>query len=336
MYCTKCGKKLEGRPKYCTYCGAKILAPDSPDRGDHSNKPDADPIKASPKRGIAIPAIILTALVSLAVICFVVLQNEKMKTTDSQSAAALEQGTDETVIEEEAALVQETDDPAQETDETASAEETVRDDTDNAPYMESTTLFGGENFTVGCDGNTVTMPCTYNDFIAQTGMELRDNEYTLDPDRNPADDGKDYDESTIMYVPGSDEYLSLNLSVVETVLRDGGTSSAVVYKNNQPVFKAGTYGKCQIQYLYVIRGYHHDHEQQKRMTFACGITLYMSQDEIHERLGEPYHSRQHDEYAEEFYLDGLQSITIGYKDGIAESIQMNYGEIFSNQLKEMK
>ena len=139
-----------------------------------------------------------------------------------------------------------------------------------------------------------------------------------------------------MYVPGSDEYLSLNLSVVETVLRDGGTSSAVVYKNNQPVFKAGTYGKCQIQYLYVIRGYHHDHEQQKRMTFACGITLYMSQDEIHERLGEPYHSRQHDEYAEEFYLDGLQSITIGYKDGIAESIQMSYGEIFSNQLKEMK
>ena len=72
MYCTKCGKKLEGRPKYCTYCGAKILAPDSPDRGDHSNYPDADPIKASPKRGIAIPAIILTALVSLAVICFVV------------------------------------------------------------------------------------------------------------------------------------------------------------------------------------------------------------------------------------------------------------------------
>ena len=76
-------------------------------------------------------------------------------------------------------------------------------------------LFGGAAFVFGCDDSTVRIPCTYSEFLSGSGLDPHNYEYAPDPDRNPVDDGKNFEEDGELFLPGGAMGASFYLDIAQ-------------------------------------------------------------------------------------------------------------------------
>ena len=195
-------------------------------------------------------------------------------------------------------------------------------------------LFGGAAFVFGCDDSTVRLPCTYSEFISGAGFETHDYAYAPDPERNPVDDGSQFQESGQLFLPESSMSASFYLDIAQySVDEDGG--HVYLMKDGNHVFKADTYGGGKVYMVFANYYSWDDPAEAVRFNFPCGAKLLMSTDEIHALWGAPYASEYKGETFVEYYMDGLAILVVGYDDGIATSIELAYGQEMVDQV-EMK
>ena len=264
--CSKCGAVLVTNAKFCMKCGAsvKTVSPPAPQLPQEiiSNVIEKEQGRRSKKRAfwyVVVSACLIAALVGVAF-----LRSHSVTTYTSEDVDA---------VEREYTDFQEEDVP------------------DIYAGIETTTPFGGSNFTFGLDDNMVRIPCTYREFIEATGLELYED-YASDPARNPVDDGKDCSEFSFLLIPGTNTYATASYHLQKIYNQDGVIVRTETYlddkEDREARIKVDSYGDCIVYMVYAFGLTLDEIEQNSRFTFPCGVKIGMSRDEVYERLGEPY------------------------------------------------
>ena len=196
-------------------------------------------------------------------------------------------------------------------------------------------LFGGAAFVFGCDDSTVRIPCTYSEFISGAGFETPDYAYAPDPDRNPVDDGKNFEEDGQLSLPGGSMHASFYLDIAQYDLDENG-GHVYIKRDGNYTFKADTYGGGKVFMVFANYYSWDDPNEAVRFNFPCGVKLLMSSDEIHSIWGEPYISESKGDTFVEYYMDGLDILVVGYNNDVATSIELAYGQEMVDQVVDKK
>ena len=183
------------------------------------------------------------------------------------------------------------------------------------------------DYIVNCDGNEVSLPCTYREFLKKTGLEIRDYETSPDPEARPADDGKGYRSKEVahLYLPGSDFFIDVYLHVASYRIDDNG-GHTLLTKDGQQLFEGETYGDCIVYRVGAIYlAYSHNIEDASRYSFVNGIRIGMTSEDIYAQLGEAYKTVDETSVHYSTFVDGDKVTTVGFNhNGEANVIEMWY------------
>ena len=200
---------------------------------------------------------------------------------------------------------------------------------DGSEYLEEAEYREDDaGFTFACDGNEAAIPCAYAEFIAATGLELRSSEGTPDPDERCADDWRSKEEADL-YIPGTDISVMVSLHAASYRLDENGGHILLKGSDGQQLFEAETFGGCEV-YRVGLNCYDwNDVDQAARCTFMGGVRLGQTREEILDWLGEPYKAVSNGSVDYVVYLDGDQVLTVGFRNGSASSIEMDFDAVFA-------
>lgn len=161
----------------------------------------------------------------------------------------------------------------------------------------------------GCDGHSVSLPCSYAKFLADSGLERREDVTYPAPTVDQSTSGGKFNDHPDLYLPGADHYAMVWLK------QDG----------------ASVYGDATVFRVGVSAEVGDDPIAAERCEFAGGVTLGMSEDEVDMRLGGAYKVDMKGDYLYKVYMDGDYVLTVCLKNDVVAVLEICYDHDFASR-----